>query len=62
MLDVDTAENTFSDSEADDRDEPGAFDPEHTSADDEIDGDTLAFRDAMHDIWASEGRFEVLLP
>lgn len=50
MLDGDLAEKTRSDRDVDEGDgEP-------------VDADTLAFRDAMHDIWASEGRFEVLLP
>jgi hypothetical protein len=42
--------------------EPVVFDPEATFVDDEIDSDTLAFRDAMRDIYASEGCFELLLP
>ena len=43
------------------------FDPEMTSSDstfvdDDGDGETLAFRDAMRDIWRTEGRFELILP
>ena len=64
-------ENMFSPSDEDERYDPVAFDPEATFVDDgrdgdafdgEHDGDTLALRDAMRDIWSSEGRFEVLLP
>ncbi|HEY2744973.1 MAG TPA: hypothetical protein VGL86_10140 [Polyangia bacterium] len=46
--------------------DPIDFDPELTTdttfVDDDADGDTLAFRDAMRDIWRSEGRFELVLP
>jgi hypothetical protein len=42
--------------------DPARFDPETTFVDDEIDSDTLAFRDAVRDIWTHEGRFELLLP
>lgn len=62
MLDVETAEKTFSDRDEDDRYEPIEFDPECTFVDDEVDAETLAFRDAMRDIWAAEGRFEILVP
>ncbi len=62
MFDVDEAEKTFSQGDEDERYEPVAFDPECTFVDEELDGEPLAFRDAMRDIWASEGRFEVLLP
>jgi hypothetical protein len=42
--------------------DPVEFDPESTFVDDEeIDSDTLAFRDAVRDVVASEGRFELLL-
>jgi hypothetical protein len=40
---------------------PFEFDPESTFVDDDVDVDTLALRDAMRDIYASEGRFELLL-
>jgi hypothetical protein len=40
---------------------PIEFDPEQTFVDDDIDFDTLALRDAMRDIQATEGRFELLL-
>jgi hypothetical protein len=63
MIDVDDAENTFSHSEDDELAyEPVEFDPETSLIDDEIDSDTLAFRDAVRDIWHAEGRFDLLLP
>lgn len=62
MLDGQTAEKTFSDRDEDDRHAPVGPDSEQRPVDDDVDLDTRAFRDAMHDIWASEGRFEVLLP
>ncbi len=61
MIDADTAENTFSVDDEDEVYEPVEFDPECTFVDDEIDSDTLAFRDAVRDIWESEGRFELLV-
>ena len=42
----------FSSSDEDDAYDPVEFDPETTFVDDEIDSDTLAFRDAMRDIWS----------
>jgi hypothetical protein len=66
MIDVAEAENIFSDSEDDELAyEPVEFDPETSSVpdqSDEIDSDTLAFRDAVRDIWHAEGRFDLLLP
>jgi hypothetical protein len=62
MVDAETLENISSHVDEDELYEPVEFDPEETFVDDEIDSDTLAFRDAMRDIWAAEGRFEVLLP
>ena len=62
MIDVVETEKTFSFGDEDDLYDPVEFDPETTFVDEEIDSDTLAFRDAMRDIWAAEGRFEVLLP
>lgn len=66
MVDAHTMENTFSYGDEDEVYDPVEFDPEcstdHAFIDDEIDRDTLAFRDAVRDIWASEGRFELLLP
>jgi hypothetical protein len=62
MIDATDEENMFSLGDEDDRYDPVAFDPETTFVDEDIDGDTLAFHDAMRDIWAAEGRFEVLLP
>jgi hypothetical protein len=43
--------------------DPFAFDPEHTTGDDDdlVDSDTIALRDAVRDIVALEGRFEVLM-
>lgn len=61
MLDVETAEKSFSDRDEDELYEPVEFDPECTFVDEE-DGDALAFHDAMRDIWAAEGRFEILVP
>ena len=63
MIDVADAEKMFSSTDEDD--EPYVaveFDPECTFVDDENDSDTLAFRDAVRDIWAAEGRFELILP
>ena len=62
MVDVEILEKTFSRGDEDEVYEPVEFDPEQTFVDDEIDSDTLAFRDAMRDIWAAEGRVEILLP
>ncbi len=62
MVDAETMEKTFSYGNEDELYEPVEFDPEQTFVDDEIDSDILAFRDAMRDIWASEGRFELLVP
>jgi hypothetical protein len=63
MIDVEEAENMFSHSEDDELVyEPVEFDPETSFGDDEIDSDTLAFRDAVRDIWRTEGRFDLLLP
>jgi hypothetical protein len=60
---LETQENIFSFGDEEDVYDPVVFDPETTFGDeDEIDNDTLAFRDAMRDIWRSEGRFEVFLP
>jgi hypothetical protein len=46
--------------------EPVEFDPETSfgpdEQSDEIDSDTLAFRDAVRDIWHAEGRFDLILP
>ena len=61
MFDVDE-EKTFSHRDEGERYEPVEFDPEETFVDEELDADLLAFRDAVRDIWAAEGRFEVLLP
>jgi hypothetical protein len=56
-------EKTFSISDEPDLYDPVEFDPESTFVDDEeIDSDTLAFRDAVRDIVASEGRFDLVLP
>ena len=62
MIDAADAEKTFSHSDEDELYDPVEFDPEQTFVDDEIDSDGLAFRDAMRDIWVSEGRFELLVP
>ena len=63
MIDVTEAENMFSHSDDDEPAyEPVEFDPETSFVDDEIDSDTLAFRDAVRDIWRSEGRFDLILP
>jgi hypothetical protein len=41
--------------------DPVQFDPEQSFVDDEpVDGDTMALRDAVRDILAAEGRFEIL--
>jgi hypothetical protein len=56
-------ENMFSSSDEDEPTyEPVEFDPETSFVDDEIDSDTLAFQDAVRDIWAAEGRFDLILP
>jgi hypothetical protein len=62
MIDVTDAEKTFSSGDEDEHYDAVEFDPECTSVDDEIDSDTLAFRDAVRDIWAAEGRFDLILP
>jgi hypothetical protein len=62
MIDADDSEKMFSSSDEDDLYDPVEFDPETTFVDDEIDNETLAFRDAMRDIWSTEGRVELLLP
>ncbi|HXU69302.1 MAG TPA: hypothetical protein VN947_08230 [Polyangia bacterium] len=62
MIEVGDPEKTFSFSDEDDLYDPVEFDPETSSVDDEIDSDTLAFRDAVRDIVAAEGHFEVVLP
>jgi hypothetical protein len=62
MIDADDSEKMFSSSDEDDLYDPVEFDPETTFVDDEIDNETLAFRDAMRDIWCTEGRVELLLP
>ncbi len=62
MIDVEAPEQTFSLPDEESLYEPVEFDPEQTFVDDEIDSDTLAFRDAVRDICASEGCFELLLP
>jgi len=62
MLDVTDAEKLFSSTDEDEHYDAVEFDPECTFVYDEIDSDTLAFRDAVRDIWASEGRFELVLP
>ena len=41
--------------------EPYEFDPEQTFVDDDVDIDTLALRDAMRDIVACEGSFELMM-
>jgi hypothetical protein len=66
MIDVAESENMFSHSEDEELAyEPVEFDPETSfvpDQSDEIDSDTLAFRDAVRDIWAAEGRFDLLVP
>jgi hypothetical protein len=74
MIDAGELGQTFSYDDEDDVYEVVEFDPETTSEttfdttlvtsylDDEIDNDTLAFRDAVRDICATEGAFELILP
>jgi hypothetical protein len=62
MVDADGEENSFSFVEEDELYEPIGFDPECTFVDEDNDSDTLAFRDAARDIWASEGQFIVMMP
>ena len=71
MIDAEDSEKTFSPIEEDDEAElfdPVAFDPETTfvandpNDDDDVDSDTLAFRDAVRDICRAEGRFDLILP
>jgi hypothetical protein len=62
MIDAENLENTFSSSDEDEHYDAVEFDPECTSVDEEIDNDTLAFRDAVRDIWESEGQFALLMP
>ena len=65
MIDEDDAvqmENSFSFDDEVEAYEPVQFDPETTFVDEEIDSDTLAFRDAVRDIFASEGEVSLLMP
>jgi len=70
MIDATNHEQTFSFDDEEDVYEVVEFDPETTSDttyvtpffEDEIDNDTLAFQDAVRDICASEGGFELILP
>ena len=62
MIDATDAEKTFSYDDEDDVYEAFEFDPEQTFVDDDSDTDTLAFRDAVRDIWACEGHFELIVP
>jgi hypothetical protein len=41
--------------------DPIEFDPEQTFVDDDLDPETLALRDAMRDIFACDGRVELLV-
>jgi hypothetical protein len=41
--------------------DPIEFDPEQTSVDDDLDLETLALQDAMRDIFACDGRVELLV-
>jgi hypothetical protein len=41
--------------------DPIEFDPEQTCVDEEVDAETQALRDAMRDIFACEGRVELLV-
>ena len=62
MVDVENPETIFSVPDEDERFEAIEFDPECTFVDEEIDSDTLAFRDAVRDIWACEGQFALIVP
>jgi hypothetical protein len=62
MVDVEHPENIFSLPDEDERYEAVEFDPECTFVDEEVDSDTLAFRDAVRDIWAAEGQFALIVP
>ena len=64
MIDVTETENMFSHSDDDELAyEPVEFDPETSFGDEfDSDSDTLAFRDAVRDIWAAEGCFSLILP
>jgi hypothetical protein len=62
MIDGDPEENPFSFDDEDEHYDPVEFDPEDTFVDDDVDADVLALRDAMRDIWASEGQFQILVP
>lgn len=61
MFDIDGIENFSSNSDDVATYDSFQFDPEQTSGDDELDGDSLAMRDAMRDIVHDEGRFELLM-
>jgi hypothetical protein len=61
MIDAQHEEKTFSSIDEDEHYQAVEFDPECTFVDEEVDSDTLAFRDAIRDIWAAEGRVELLL-
>ena len=65
MTDAAELEQNFSFDDEDDLYDPVLFDPEVTTTpfgDDEFDNDTLAFRDAVRDICAADGAFELILP
>jgi hypothetical protein len=62
MIDVDEPEKIFSVEDEDELFDSAVFDPETTFIDDDVDSDTLAFRDAVRDICNTEGRFELILP
>jgi hypothetical protein len=62
MPDVESDGKTSSDRDDIGTYDPVEFDPEQTAMDDElVDGDTLALRDAVRDIVACDGRFEILM-
>lgn len=61
MIDVEVTWNPISHSDEAEAYDPVQFDPDTTSYDDDlVDGDTMALRDAVRDILADQGRFEVL--
>jgi hypothetical protein len=62
MVDAENLENSFSSNDEDEHYDAVEFDPECTFVDEDFDNDTLAFRDAVRDIWASEGEFALLMP
>ena len=63
MIDAEVAWNPISQADEAEAYDPVQFDPEQGSYEDDlVDVDTMALRDAVRDILADQGRFEILFP